>query len=85
MSEVDIKCLPKDIPEYVEVDINDLDVGDSIHLEDLQIEGVEWLTNPDRTVVNVVPPTLRKEDEELEEGEEEEETEGEGEEVESEE
>ena len=40
-TEVSIECLPKDLPEYIEVDVSGLDIGDSIHLSDLKIpEGV---------------------------------------------
>lgn len=35
--EVEISCLPKDLPEFIEVDIANLDVGDSLHLSDLQL------------------------------------------------
>ena len=35
--EVDVECLPKDLPEYIEVDISGLDVGDSLHLSDLRM------------------------------------------------
>ena len=42
MNELEVTCLPKDLPEYIEVDLQGLDVGDSIHLGDLQLgEGVE--------------------------------------------
>ena len=41
LTEVAIECLPKDLPEYIEVDVSGLDVGDSIHLSDLKVpEGV---------------------------------------------
>ncbi len=39
--EVEITCLPKDIPEFIEVDMTQLKIGDSIHLSDLKLpEGV---------------------------------------------
>ena len=37
LTEVQIECLPKDLPEYIEVDISGLDVGDSLHLTDLSM------------------------------------------------
>jgi large subunit ribosomal protein L25 len=41
LTEVAIECLPKDLPEYIEVDLSGLDVGESIHLSDLKVpEGV---------------------------------------------
>lgn len=42
ITELDIVCLPKDLPEYIEVDLENLNVGESIHLGDLKLpEGVE--------------------------------------------
>lgn len=35
--DVEIECLPKDIPEFIEVDIAELDLGQSIHLSDLSV------------------------------------------------
>ena len=35
--EVEISCLPKDIPEFIEVDVSELRIGDSVHLSDLKI------------------------------------------------
>ena len=41
LTEVSIECLPKDLPEFIEVDISALDIGDSIHLSGLTVpEGV---------------------------------------------
>ena len=39
--EVEISCLPKDIPEFIEVDVSQLKIGDSIHLSELKVaEGI---------------------------------------------
>ena len=35
--EVEVSCLPRDLPEYIEVDVEDLDVGASLHLSDLDL------------------------------------------------
>ncbi|MCK5480796.1 MAG: 50S ribosomal protein L25/general stress protein Ctc [Gammaproteobacteria bacterium] len=44
LTEVSIECLPKDLPEFIEVDISALDIGDSIHLSGLKVpEGVTLL------------------------------------------
>ena len=41
LTEVAIECLPKDLPEYIEVDISTLEIGDSVHLSALNVpEGV---------------------------------------------
>ncbi len=41
-SEIEIVCLPKDLPEFLELDVEDLKIGDSLHLSDIKMpEGVE--------------------------------------------
>jgi large subunit ribosomal protein L25 len=68
LHELDVECLPTDIPEHIEVDVTELDVGDSIHIRDLPLEKVKILTDPQRSVATVVPPTVIKvpvEEEEL--------------------
>jgi large subunit ribosomal protein L25 len=37
MADLEITCLPKDLPEYIEVDIEQLNIGDSLHLGDLKL------------------------------------------------
>ncbi len=37
LSDLDISCLPKDLPEFVQVDLANLDVGQSIHVNDLKL------------------------------------------------
>jgi len=42
MIDVDISCFPKDLPAYIEVDLINLSIGDSIHLSEIKVpEGVE--------------------------------------------
>lgn len=44
MNEIEIRCLPDDLPEYIEVDLKDLELGDSIHVNDLKLpKGTEPL------------------------------------------
>ena len=44
MMEVELECLPKNIPEFIEVDLSGMHVGDIVHLSDLKLpEGVEVL------------------------------------------
>ena len=44
MTEVELACLPKNIPHHIEVDLSEMHVGDIIHLSDLKLpEGVEVL------------------------------------------
>lgn len=42
MNEVEISCLPQDLPEHIEVDLGELKLGDAVHLSDLKLpKGVE--------------------------------------------
>jgi len=75
--ELEVFCLPGDIPESIEIDISGLAIGDSIHLEDIPLgENVEVETDVNYTVVTVISPKV-EEEEEVAEGEEEELEEGE--------
>lgn len=74
---IEISCLPADIPDIIEIDISELNIGDSIHVSDIQLEKVNILTNPVRTIVTVVAPTVIKEPAAAEAEEEGEEVEGE--------
>lgn len=58
LHRVEIECLPKDIPTHIEVNIEALMIGDSIHVSDLKHENFEILDSPDTTIVAVVPPTI---------------------------
>jgi large subunit ribosomal protein L25 len=60
LHDLEIECLPGDIPEHIEVDVAALDVGDSIHVSDLSVEGVKVLTEEARSIATVVPPTVIK-------------------------
>lgn len=57
VNEVAVTCMAKDLPEYIEVDVAALDIGDMLHLSELEVpEGVELdqLTHgDDQAVVNV--------------------------------
>ena len=59
--ELPVRCLPAAIPESIEVDVSELQLGDSIHVGDLAIpEGVEVEMDAERTVCSVVAPAARE-------------------------
>ena len=68
VNDVEIMVLPKDLPEYLEVDIANLSVGDTIHLTDLNLpEGVELVEltkgeDHDQAVVSITAPRVEKEE-----------------------
>ena len=67
MREVDVECLPQAIPESIEVDVSELEMGDSLLIRDLDWpEGVTPLNDPTRVSVGVVSPTEIEEEEEEE-------------------
>jgi large subunit ribosomal protein L25 len=76
--EIEVLCLPTEIPESFEVDVSDLDIGDAIHLEDIQAVGnIEIVAEANVTVVSVLAPKVEVEAvEEIAEGEEAVEAEG---------
>jgi large subunit ribosomal protein L25 len=58
LRELEVFCLPGNIPEKIELDVTDLDIGDSIHVSDIQLKDVEILADLDRSVVAVLAPTV---------------------------
>ena len=75
--ELELLCMPGDIPESIEIDITELDVGDSIHVEEIPLgDNFELPADVNFTVVTVLSPKIEEvpeeEEAELEEGEAEE-------------
>lgn len=60
MHKLRIACLPKDIPDHIEVNAETLAINHSIHVRDLKLENVTVLVDADSTVVAVIPPTVEK-------------------------
>jgi len=61
LREVEVECLPTDIPSKLEVDVSALQIGDSLHVSDIQAERATILTEADRAIAAVVPPTILEE------------------------
>ena len=71
--ELEVQCLPFEVPKAIEIDITDLDMGDSIHVEDIFLDGeVEFFSEANLTVLTMLSPKVEEEPEEEEEAEEEE-------------
>ncbi len=77
--EVEVFCFPNNIPESLEVDVTDMNIGDSLHINEASIdEAIELVDETNFTLVTILSPKAEEEEEvEEEEGEEGEETEAE--------
>ncbi len=59
LREVEVQCLPSDVPERIDFDISALRIGDALRVVDLTPpSGVEFLTDPDTMVIAVVEPAV---------------------------
>lgn len=59
--ELDIRCLPGSLIDFVEVDVTNLAIGDSIHVRDVKlVEGIEVLDPAGDTLVSIVAPKEEK-------------------------
>lgn len=65
LTDLEVRCLPKDIPGSIEVDISALGIGDVIHVSDLEVENAEILTDLSGPVVAVAAPRVAEEVEEM--------------------
>jgi len=66
-----IRCLPKDLPDYLGIDVTGMKIGESILVRDLKSEGIELMAPADSTLVSIRRPRLViaiDEDDEDEEG-----------------
>ena len=59
LREIEVECLPTEIPEFIEIDVAALDIHDAIHAADLSLpEGVVLVGDATRTIVTVQPPSI---------------------------
>jgi large subunit ribosomal protein L25 len=83
-TDIEVQCLPKDLPEYLEVDMLEVEMGQIVHLSDITLpEGVistalEQGEEYDLTIASVVAPRAAKEEEAEADGETDGEAEGDG-------
>lgn len=73
LNSVTIKCRPAEIPEFLEIDVTDMEMNTNLFVKDITLpKDVEMLTADDIAVVSVQEPKAEKEDEVIEESESEE-------------
>ncbi|HEX9445116.1 MAG TPA: 50S ribosomal protein L25, partial [Candidatus Binatia bacterium] len=59
--EIEVECLPMDIPEFFNVEVSELDIGQALHVTELTMpEGVTAASESDLTLVTVVPPSIEE-------------------------
>lgn len=62
LREVEVECLPRDIPDKFTIDVSELQIGDSRHVSDLVTSAkVKLVTNPSEMIANCSPPTKEEE------------------------
>lgn len=57
---IQIQCLPGDIPKRIDVDVSSLEIGDSIHVQDIQVEKAKILFDTNFTIATVVRPVAEE-------------------------
>jgi len=72
LQDAEVTCLPQDLPDFIEVDIAKMEVGQVLHMSDVKLpQGVSFVAlqhGSDLPVVNIHAPRVSKEDAEKEEG-----------------
>jgi large subunit ribosomal protein L25 len=71
MTQIEISCYPTDVPEKIELNIEDLELNSSMSVGDLnvELEDVDILSESNLNIVSVTPPAIEEEVEEIEEEE----------------
>jgi len=66
--ELEVRCMPLEIPDRIEVDVSNLEIGDSIHVRDISVaEGNEVLSSGEKAIVTILSPIAEEVEEEVEE------------------
>lgn len=59
--EIEVECLPDNIPGRIEIDISGLEIGQSYHVSDLQLgEEIKVLTDPEEVIFNIIAPIVEE-------------------------
>ena len=62
LRDIEVECLPTQIPEGIEIDASAVDIGNSLHVSDLTVkEGVQILSDPQAVIINVSAPVIEEE------------------------
>jgi large subunit ribosomal protein L25 len=63
LHRVRVSCLPKDIPEKIEINVGDLGINSFVHIRDINVANVTLVDNAENAVIGVLPPHVVKEEE----------------------
>lgn len=59
LREIELECLPADVPERIEVDITRMQIGDMVHVGEITSpEGATFLTDPETPVLSIIMPAI---------------------------
>lgn len=61
LHKLEIECFPSDIPEVISINISELKLGDTVHVKDIKIDGVDIVNPEDTIIVSVTHPKVEKE------------------------
>ncbi|RKY42361.1 MAG: 50S ribosomal protein L25 [Candidatus Makaraimicrobium thalassicum] len=63
--ELEVECLPTEIPEHIEVHVEELRIGDAVHVKEIDLpKDVEVVGDPEQVILSVSPPHVEEEVEE---------------------
>lgn len=63
LDEVEVECFPQDMPQYIEVDVSDMAIGESLTAEELKIpEEVTLLTEPDAVILSIISSKMEEDE-----------------------
>lgn len=62
LTEIEIEALPKDIPQFIEIDISNLDIGDKMQVSEIKhADEIKILSNPDENILSITKPRSENE------------------------
>jgi large subunit ribosomal protein L25 len=64
LRNVEVECLPSDIPQQIEIDVSQLNIGQSLHVSDLQVPNVTFVAHAETTIASVSLPAAERAQEE---------------------
>ena len=65
LRDIEVECLPTQIPDSYEVDASHIDIGDSLHISDIEEkDGIKIISDPEGVILNVSAPKIEEEVEE---------------------